>query len=313
MKKQIRMLPAVAGLMALSASQIHAGNGIQTNANLLGGLSNTDEFHSIVSTEKQVMYLTTDSKILKNKEPVSSAVVTQSKGSTVQILDVDGDYAKVLSESGATGYVSLDVLSSKPETIFTTTDSTLYASTDLELKAYPYASSEVVRSLESNSSVHVIGTNDYEYWQVEVDGNTYYVNHNNLTEEQKPIVVVQETTATTTTAYTDSSAYIGEWSGAVLTPSAGTIMGPSGKETYYNLNMSGVVAIMQSMGINLEYWVRADGVKMYGDYIMIAADLSIPGRSRGSIVQTSLGAGMVCDTGSFIYTNPYQIDIAVDW
>jgi 3D (Asp-Asp-Asp) domain-containing protein len=44
---------------------------------------------------------------------------------------------------------------------------------------------------------------------------------------------------------------------------------------------------------------------------MIAADLSI--RPRGSLVPTSLGMGIVCDTGTFIYTNPTQIDIAVAW
>ena len=41
--------------------------------------------------------------------------------------------------------------------------------------------------------------------------------------------------------------------------------GPNGKETYYNLNMSGVVDIMRGMGNNDNYWVREDGVKMLGD------------------------------------------------
>ena len=105
--------------------------------------------------------------------------------------------------------------------------------------------------------------------------------------------------------------YVWEWNGSVLNPVIGTIMGPSGKETYYNLPMGGVIDIMRRMGNTDPYWIRSDGVKMLGDYVMIAADLSI--RPRGSYVMTSLGMGIVCDTGTFIYTNPYQIDIAVDW
>lgn len=97
----------------------------------------------------------------------------------------------------------------------------------------------------------------------------------------------------------------------VLNRTLGTVMGPSGKETFYNLDMSGVIAIMQSMGYYADYWVREDGVKMYGDYIMVAANLSI--RPKGTIVQTSLGMGIVVDTGGFATTNPYQLDIATTW
>ena len=97
----------------------------------------------------------------------------------------------------------------------------------------------------------------------------------------------------------------------VLTASAGTINGPSGKETYYNLNMSGVVSIMRSLGNTDEYWVRDDGVKMLGDYVMVAANLNV--HPRGSIVETSLGLGIVCDTGGFASGNSTQLDIAVNW
>ena len=99
--------------------------------------------------------------------------------------------------------------------------------------------------------------------------------------------------------------------GPSLSKGRGTIQGPSGKETYYNLNMSGVVSIMRRMGYDYEYWVRDDGVKMFGNYVMIAANLNI--RPRGSLVQTSLGMGMVCDTGTFAKRNPTQIDIATAW
>ena len=101
------------------------------------------------------------------------------------------------------------------------------------------------------------------------------------------------------------------WKGPVLTKSSGTVTGPSGKETYYNLNMAGVVNIMRRMGYDYEYWVRDDGVKMFGNYVMVAANLNI--RPRGSLIQTSVGMGMVCDTGTFAKRNPTQIDIATAW
>lgn len=101
------------------------------------------------------------------------------------------------------------------------------------------------------------------------------------------------------------------WNGPKLTAASGVNYGPSGKETYYNLDMSGVISIMRSIGNQDAYWVRNDGVKMLGDYVMIAADLSL--RPRGSHVPTSLGMGVVCDTGFFAYSNSTQIDIAVTW
>ena len=104
------------------------------------------------------------------------------------------------------------------------------------------------------------------------------------------------------------------YSGSKLTRSRGSIQGPSGKETYYNLNMSGVVSIMRRMGFSeseYPYNVRTDGVKCLGPYVMVAAHLG--NRPRGSKVQTSLGTGIVCDTGGFAANNPTQIDIATLW
>lgn len=101
------------------------------------------------------------------------------------------------------------------------------------------------------------------------------------------------------------------WDGPVLTARKGVNAGPTGKETYYNLPMGGVINIMRNMGYTDEYWVREDGVKMFGDYVMVAANLSV--FPRGSIVPTSLGLGRVCDSGGFAESNPTQLDIAVTW
>jgi hypothetical protein len=101
------------------------------------------------------------------------------------------------------------------------------------------------------------------------------------------------------------------WDGPVLNPNAGVVEGPSGKETYYNLDMTGVVSIMKSCGYDYEYWIRDDGVKMYGDYVMCAANLDV--HPRGTLVESSLGTAIVCDTGGFAESNPNQLDIATNW
>lgn len=102
---------------------------------------------------------------------------------------------------------------------------------------------------------------------------------------------------------------------SVLTRSGGVNYNSQGmKETYYNLDMSGVISIMRGEGFSeskYPFWIRDDGAKMLGDYIMVAADLSK--HPRGTTIHTSLGTGLVCDTGSFIYSNSNQIDIATNW
>lgn len=102
------------------------------------------------------------------------------------------------------------------------------------------------------------------------------------------------------------------YNGSILSKSRGTNNGPSGKETYYNLNMSKVVAAMSRYGYSSsDYWVRADGAKMLGKYVMVAANYNK--HPKGSLVATSLGTGIVCDTGGFAASHPTQIDIATNW
>ena len=85
------------------------------------------------------------------------------------------------------------------------------------------------------------------------------------------------------------------------------------KETYYNLRMTGVIRLLDDMGIpHGEYWIRDDGAKMLGDYIMLATDTNrIP---KGTIWETSLGRGMIVDhcSGSESYPGVW-IDVAVNW
>lgn len=104
------------------------------------------------------------------------------------------------------------------------------------------------------------------------------------------------------------------WTGDVLSKSKGVVNGPSGRETYYNLNMTSVINSMRRAGYSeaeYPYWVREDGVKMLGNYVMVAANYNI--RPKGSIIESSLGAAIVCDTGGFVKHHPTQIDVAVTW
>ena len=114
------------------------------------------------------------------------------------------------------------------------------------------------------------------------------------------------------------------WNGPVLNRRSGTVTGPSGKETYYNLDMSGIVNSIKNhtwiwkdaspenqQNLLGDYWVRDDGVKMLGQYIMCAANLAV--HPRGSLVPTSLGTAVVVDTGDFAAYNSQQLDIAVTW
>ena len=96
-----------------------------------------------------------------------------------------------------------------------------------------------------------------------------------------------------------------------LTPSGGVYYYGDQKETYYNLPMDGVIQQARNFGIEGEYWVREDGVKMYGDYVICACNRDV--HPMGSLVETSLGTGISLDTGGFAESNPYQVDLGVAW
>lgn len=108
----------------------------------------------------------------------------------------------------------------------------------------------------------------------------------------------------------ENNAYV-DASGNHLTARGGVFWYGEQKETYYNLPMQGVIQIAREHGIGGEYWVREDGVKMLGDYIMLATNNDT--YPIGTLVMTSLGMGISLDTGTFAEANPLQVDVAVDW
>ena len=95
---------------------------------------------------------------------------------------------------------------------------------------------------------------------------------------------------------------------AILAAKAGRITFNGHTETWYDLPMTKVVQQAQQVGIPCEYWVRDDGVKMFGPWVIVAAHSS---KIRYSRIQTSLGEGIILDTHEMPETELY--DIATDW
>ena len=181
-------------------------------------------------------------------------------------------------------------------------DHNMYTNEFVNVRTYPSADSDdtIIKVLGINEKVKVLKeVKDDNWYEIELDGQECFICKDYLSKKKKKI----ENPKDKPVVYT--------WNGEVLNRYNGVVSGPSGKETYYNLDMSGVVRIMRNMGNNDEYWIRSDGAKMLGNYVMCAADLSV--RPRGSLVETSLGTGIVCDTGGFIYNNQFQLDIATAW
>lgn len=103
--------------------------------------------------------------------------------------------------------------------------------------------------------------------------------------------------------YGGNSSY--QASNGVLTAWGGVNSYNGYTEKYYNLNMNGVVNNAQAAGIQGDYWVRDDGVKMYGDYVIVASQH----HNKGDIIDTSLGTGIVLD----YCETPGVVDIATTW
>lgn len=129
-----------------------------------------------------------------------------------------------------------------------------------------------------------------------------------------PPLIAADTYATEEEIQAEEEKSVPVPTGLPLTAPRGVTQGPSGKETWYNLPMDRVIESMRNRGYTEDeyaYSIREDGVKMFGDYIMVAADLNE--HSKGDIVDTSLGLGIVCDTGDFANTTDVKIDIATNW
>lgn len=285
-------------------------------------------------------------KVLKLVFPVTLlgaltiAATSQEQRRTIEIYDVTVDNIGIENaeevfdieepETEENYKVISEKIAMYPEYVFEEIDIPAYILENVDLKDIPYDEGNTINTLNKYDEIKLTGKNDLKYWEITQNDKVYYINHEKITIDKSIIEQMQEEERKAEEARiaeekrkaeeearrkeeearkSQSRSY--SWNGSVLTPSAGVNYGPSGKETYYNLNMSGVISIMRGMGYTGEYWVRNDGCKMLGDYIMVAANLSV--HPRGSLVETSLGTGIVCDTGGFAAGNPNQLDIATTW
>lgn len=171
----------------------------------------------------------------------------------------------------------------------------IYVNTSfLNVREKPSTDSTTIGKLNINDKVTVIDEIGDVWMVIEYNGTKGYIS-SEYTQETPP----------------ENDTYNNTWTGAKLNKHCGSVQGPSGKETYYNLNMAKCIYYMQCLGYYEHYWVRSDGAKMYGKYVMCAANLKV--HPKGSLVETSLGTALVVDTGEFATSNPNQVDICVTW
>ncbi len=227
---------------------------------------------------------------------------------------------------------------------FVKEETKVYLLTQAAVKQEPSEDAEEIGYLEKYDEVLLTGTNDYQYWEIEYNGEVAYLDRDAVTRDHADIEKLMDEESRRAQTEADSKVEQEEklaeetveakiewetalaesrraelasqtrnpnWNGAVLSRHKGSVYGPTGKETYYNLNMSGCIRNMNRRGYYGEVWVRNDGCKMFGDYIMCAANLGL--HPYGSLVECSLGTCIVVDTGGFASHNENQLDIAVTW
>ena len=94
----------------------------------------------------------------------------------------------------------------------------------------------------------------------------------------------------------------------VLTTKLGIVEFQGHTETWYDLPMQKVVQDAQQAGIPCEYWVRDDGVKMFGNWVIVASHPSV---TKYTFIETSLGTGIILDRHEMDNKDLY--DIATNW
>lgn len=285
----------------------------------------------------------------KNTQKAASATpnsLVQASGtdSTVEI--------KTYSEEDTPDKSDIGSALGNQDYMFEETDTEAFLISDGAIVSQPEDGAEKVADVSTYDTVHLTGTNDRKYWEVEFEGSVEYIDSSLITTDKSVIDdmkkkeeeeaqakidaekgriqtkvellssdtledreeaqdLIEKVTEETKKEEVKTQTKNADWDGPVLSKSKGKIKGPSGNETYYNLDMSGVISTMRRMGNNDEYWVRDDGCKMLGDYIICAANLKI--HPRGSLVESSLGTCIVCDTGGFVSYDSTRLDIATTW
>ena len=167
-----------------------------------------------------------------------------------------------------------------------------YTNTVVNLRESNSTDSKKLDTLNINTKVRYIKT-DTKWYKVKYKNQEGYIRSDLLSKNKTKVVVSKPHKEH-------------------LTRRNGVFYFQGRRESYYNLPMSRVVSNMNRMGFRGSYSVRYDGVKLFNGYVMVAGDLSA--YPRGSLIETSLGTGIICDTGTFVHTyGANALDIATNW
>lgn len=287
-KRFITMLPVAAAVLFLSGLNIDAsGNFKFSNSQSYTNAVSAD-FTQLVDTDKQTMYLTSEANILKDGTNVSSTIETDGKGTQVQLLSAKGELCKIITPSGKVGYVNVNKLTSSHEDIFNPVDEIKYADSDIEVKQLPQEESTTIFTKTTDDELHVVGTNDYAYYEVDFDGVKGYVLKDQVKDEKTPVPVV---------ASVDYSALFASMgSSGSLTKASGVNYYGGRRETYYSSNVL-------YHYLTPTWTLDSEGFYRDGDnYVVAASDMP-----QGTTFPCSKGTCIVLDTGCPAGTTDYYV------
>lgn len=287
-KRFITMLPVAAAVLFLSALNVDAsGNFKFSNSQSYTNAVSAD-FTQLVDTDKQTMYLTSEANILKDGTNVSSTIETDGKGTQVQLLSAEGELCKIITPSGKVGYVNVNKLTSSHEDIFNPVDEIKYADSDIEVKQLPQEESTTIFTKTTDDELHVVGTNDYAYYEVDFDGVKGYVLKDQVKDEKTPVPVV---------ASVDYSALFASMgSSGSLTKASGVNYYGGRRETYYSSNVL-------YHYLTPTWTLDSEGFYRDGDnYVVAASDMP-----QGTTFPCSKGTCIVLDTGCPAGTTDYYV------
>lgn len=287
-KRFITMLPVAAAVLFLSGLNVDAsGNFKFSNSQSYTNAVSAD-FTQLVDTDKQTMYLTSEANILKDGTNVSSTIETDGKGTQVQLLSAEGELCKIITPSGKVGYVNVNKLTSSHEDIFNPVDEIKYADSDIEVKQLPQEESTTIFTKSTDDELHVVGTNDYAYYEVDFDGVKGYVLKDQVKDEKTPVPVV---------ASVDYSALFASMgSSGSLTKASGVNYYGGRRETYYSSNVL-------YHYLTPTWTLDSEGFYRDGDnYVVAASDMP-----QGTTFPCSKGTCIVLDTGCPAGTTDYYV------
>lgn len=287
-KRFITMLPVTAAVLFLSGLNVDAsGNFKFSNSQSYTNAVSAD-FTQLVDTDKQTMYLTSEANILKDGTNVSSTIETDGKGTQVQLLSAEGELCKIITPSGKVGYVNVNKLTSSHEDIFNPVDEIKYADSDIEVKQLPQEESTTIFTKTMDDELHVVGTNDYSYYEVDFDGVKGYVLKDQVKDEKTPVPVVA--------AVDYSALFASMGSSGSLTKASGVNYYGGRRETYYSSNVL-------YHYLTPTWTLDSEGFYRDGDnYVVAASDMP-----QGTTFPCSKGTCIVLDTGCPAGTTDYYV------